>query len=357
METEDLFKKLQTKFNFKVPEDESTDLSEAMKKNPTYEIVDEQKGLYIQFNKDKVRYYSIAYYFDWSWKNDKQYWKVVNIPDSPICHKTPYCRTVCFFDPHFSFKHIKPGKYVFYLIHFIKDKFDDNVITFEVKSDKRLFYKDDFPIYDTKMQIKKNMSILTKTSVTNLDDYDENTLKLYSMRVCDFEIKEEDVPDKAEGIEIKVLFTGKDGTNSKRGWYLHGGYLDMEYSIDGVIKEYEDKKKQKEEEERKRKEEEERLKREEEERKRKEEEERLRKEEEERLRKEEAERRRKEEEERKRKEEEERKRKEEEEANKNKVDFDTETKQTDEVFKPFPKEREAPQKSGCLSCFKCCIIF
>lgn len=349
METEDLFKSLQTKFNFKVPEDESTDLSEAMKKNPTYEIVDEQKGLYIQFNKDKVRYYSIAYYFDWSWKNDKQYWKVVNIPDSPICDKTPYCQTVCFFDPHFSFKHIKPGKYVFYLIHFIKDKFDDNVITFEVKSDKRLFYKDDFPIYDTKMQIKKNMSILTKTSVTNLDDYDENTLKLYSMRVCDFEIKEEDVPDKAEGIEIKVLFTGKDGTNSKRGWYLHGGYLDMEYSIDGVIKEYEDKKKQKEEEERKRKEEEERLKREEEERKRKEEEERLRKEEEERKRKEE--------EERKRKEEEERKRKEEEEANKNKVDFDTEPKQTDEVFKPFPKEKEATQKSGCLSCFKCCIIF
>ena len=53
METEDLFKSLQTKFNFKVPEEESNDLSEAMKKNPTYEIVDEQKGLYIQFNKDK----------------------------------------------------------------------------------------------------------------------------------------------------------------------------------------------------------------------------------------------------------------------------------------------------------------
>ena len=177
------------------------------------------------------------------------------------------------------------------------------------------------------------MSILTKTSVTNLDDYDENTLKLYSMRVCDFEIKEEDVPDMAEGIEIKVMFTGKDGNNCKRGWYLHGGYLDMEYSIDGVIKEHEEKKRQKEEEER--------LKREEEERKRKEEEERLRKEEEERKRKEE--------EERKRKEEEERKRKEEEEANKNKVDFNTEQKQTD--------EETEPQKSRSFSCFSCCIIF
>ena len=191
------------------------------------------------------------------------------------------------------------------------------------------------------MQIKKNMSILTKTSVTNLDDYDENTLKLYSMRVCDFEIKEEDVPNMAEGIEIKVMFTGKDGKNCKRGWYLHGGYLDMEYSIDGVIKEHEEKKRQKEEEER--------LKREEEERKRKEEEERLRKEEEERKRKEE--------EERKRKEEEERKRKEEEEANKNKVDFNTEQKQTDEVFKPFPKEETEPQQSRSFSCFSCCIIF
>ena len=30
METEDLFKSLQTKFNFKVPEEESNDLSEAM---------------------------------------------------------------------------------------------------------------------------------------------------------------------------------------------------------------------------------------------------------------------------------------------------------------------------------------
>ena len=79
--------------------------------------------------------------------------------------------------------------------------------------------------------------------------------------------------------------------------------------------------------------------------------------EEERLRKEEEERKRKEEEERKRKEEEERKRKEEEEANKNKVDFNTEQKQTDEVFKPFPKEETEPQKSRSFSCFSCCIIF
>ena len=223
-------------FSFR-PDDMRNTIDDTLKEHTVFPVNSFQKGLYVQLYEDYIRYYSLAFYFDWAWKTTDSYWRVEQIPNSILCNKTPVLISVCYLNTNFCFHHLKEGNYQFYLIHYISS-LSLNKLNLKVKVGNREVYSSDYPTKEMIYNCKKHNKALKKAKLekeakdnNKNDSKMEDTNKpegLYNQYICQFEITDKDIPDKNEGVTVSVEFFHKD-LYWKTGWYIHGGYLDKNY--------------------------------------------------------------------------------------------------------------------------------
>ena len=209
-------------------------IDDTLKEHTVFPVNSYQKGLYVQLYEDYIRYYSIAFYFDWAWKTTNSYWRVENIPNAALCDKTPVLINVCYLNTNFCFHHIKEGNYQLYLLHYVSS-LSPNKLILKVKIGDREVYSRDFPTKEMIVNCKKHNKELKKAKTgkdnkNNDSDVEDNNKPegLYNQYICQLEIKEKDIPKKNEGVTVSVEFFHKD-LEWKNGWYIHGGYLDKNY--------------------------------------------------------------------------------------------------------------------------------
>lgn len=209
-------------------------IDDTLKEHTVFPVNSYQKGLYVQLYEDYIRYYSIAFYFDWAWKTTNSYWRVENIPNAALCDKTPVLINVCYLNTNFCFHHIKEGNYQLYLLHYVSS-LSPNKLILKVKIGDREVYSRDFPTKEMIVNCKKHNKELKKAKTgkdnkNNDSDVEDNNKPegLYNQYICQLEIKEKDIPKKNEGVTVSVEFSHKD-LEWKNGWYIHGGYLDKNY--------------------------------------------------------------------------------------------------------------------------------
>lgn len=217
-----------------------------------HEMNTEQKGLYFQIDDGQIKYYSLANYFGWAWKDDTRYWTAKNINNAVIEGPTPYLNTVCYLDTHFHFENVLAGTYQLYIYHFTTNQIS---LTLTVKvGDKNVYHKK-FPTDDMLDECKafeKTWEKETNANEENEDkkkqqgsdneDEDEDNeyinqyfnsnhhqnnkdLRLYKQFICDFTITENDIKKINEGLKVTVEF--RHTTDWwKNDWLIHGGVLE-----------------------------------------------------------------------------------------------------------------------------------
>ena len=217
-------------------------IDDTLKEHTVFPVNSYQKGLYVQLYEDYIRYYSIAFYFDWAWKGTTSYWRVVNIPNAALNEQTPVLIDVCYLNTNFSFHHIKEGYYKLYLIHFVTS-LSRGTLDLKVKVGNIVVYTRGFPTKEMIDNCKRFNQELKKgkkeeKSKEDNDDCDDGDSDedyyfrdpegLYNQYLCEFEVKDLDELQKNEGVTVSVEFFHKD-LDWKNGWYIHGGYLDKTY--------------------------------------------------------------------------------------------------------------------------------
>ena len=206
--------------------DEITEsLEELCNKNTIFPINSEQEGLYIQLTKESLKYYSCAFYFDWESKDDSKHWKNVKIKKAPMSCPTPYLIGHVKLNTQFRFEHVISGKYKFSLMHLPMAGFNPDRLIVKVRmGDKVLYTNEHFPSEESLDKCRE--------LVGDDEEPDLKKIEMYNEQMCEFEIKDEDVPDKKQGVTINVEFSqreleaGEDKFLSD--WYIHGGTLERE---------------------------------------------------------------------------------------------------------------------------------
>ena len=177
-----------------------------------------QRGLYLEIDNKLMKYYSLAYYSKWAWKNDTNYWIDKIVPNAPLNEKTPYLDNVCWLDTHFGFEHVLPGKYKFKLMHLAYESEIELIL--KVTVNDRVVYEEDYP--DNKTISECNNFMKNKSEP-----------EIYTQEMCEIDITDSDA--KNEGAIVNVQFVGKNQSEFKENWYIHGGVLEQEYSYEQLV--------------------------------------------------------------------------------------------------------------------------
>ena len=195
-----------------------TEVKSFFNKTRLMTIDSSQKGLYLEIDNKVMKYYSLAYYSNWAWKNDTNYWVDKIVRNAPLNEKTPYLDNVFWLDTNFCFKHVLPGKYKFKLMHLVRvNKIE---LMLKVTVNDRVVYEKDYPDNQTLTECNNFMSNKTEPEI-------------YIQEMSEIEITESDA--KNEGATVNVQFVGKDQSMFKRYWYIHGGILEREYSYEQLV--------------------------------------------------------------------------------------------------------------------------
>ena len=234
---------LAEKYSFSfTPDDIRDSIDDTLKEHAVFPVNSDQRGLYVQLYEDYIRFYSLAYYFDWAWKGTTSYWRVVKIPNAALNEQTPVLIDVCYLNKNFSFHHIKEGYYKLYLIHFVTS-LSRGTLDLKVKVGNIVVYTRGFPTKEMIDNCKRFNQELKKgkkeeKSKEDNDDCDDGDSDedyyfrdpegLYNQYLCEFVVKDLDELQKNEGVTVSVEFFHND-LDWKNGWYIHGGYLDKTY--------------------------------------------------------------------------------------------------------------------------------
>lgn len=190
-----------------------TDVNTFYQKTRLLKVNSNQQGLYIEFSKQFVKYYSLAYYSKWTWREDTRFWVDKELPNAPLQAKTPYLDNIFWLNTNFSFEHVVPGKYKFYLMHLVYN--NDLDLNLKIKVNDRVLYDNDYPDSKTISECENFMK-------------NKSSPAIYTQEMCEIEITENDA--KNGGANVKVEFEGNDQSEEKNNWYIHGGILQKENS-------------------------------------------------------------------------------------------------------------------------------
>lgn len=236
MKSKRAFESLQELFWFTSPEKgKEENIEELVKSRPIYQMKNTSKrGMFVQLTHNKIKYYTLSYYFDWVWKTNENYWTTVFIPTAPILSLTPYLQYVYYIDTNFWIDHIKSGKYKFYLMHYLEDTFATDRLTLSILVGDKVVYKDEH--FPNKEFLEKNEEMYRQRKEKYKDpNDDENFIRVNKQYVTDIDIPESMIPDPKKGITVKIQFM-KNDDYSKEGWYIHGGLLTRQFDYKDFIK-------------------------------------------------------------------------------------------------------------------------
>lgn len=197
------------------------------------EMNTDQKGLFFQIDNGQIKYYSLAKYFDWSWKDNPSFWTEKNIKDSIIESSTPFLISVCYLDTNFHFENILSGTYKLFIYHFLTTTFS---LALTVKVGDKIVYDNPFPteeMVDNCKEFEKTWKKQTNEEDQNNqdseDDDDQNDnytdTRLYKQFICDFTITKNDLEGIKSGLTVSVEFRHLNNYWKKK-WLIHGGVLE-----------------------------------------------------------------------------------------------------------------------------------
>jgi len=177
-------------------------IEEAKRNKRMYEFPEKDKN-YIRYDEKGKSYILVADTFDWAHKNNKEYFKSQNMPNS-YTGVAAHLIKVCWLEVKLAFAHVKPGNYQL----FVNQAFENSQIQNQIKckvlvGDKEVFSNNSYP--NNEMAQHKN---LTETLICTIKKEDFDMGKL----------------DKNGDAVVKLEFGGNNNS-WKKGWSLDGARL------------------------------------------------------------------------------------------------------------------------------------
>ena len=135
---------LKINYDLEIPNNKIDFCKESAIKNQRYYKCHFDKSHYIKFLSSGIEHISTFDKENWTWKNDKRYWKLIKSNESLFDEEIASLIEVCWVDVNITMSKIFKGKYKLYIRHGVFNISDDSLILIIKVNDKEI-YKEKYP--------------------------------------------------------------------------------------------------------------------------------------------------------------------------------------------------------------------
>ena len=135
---------LKIDYNLEIPNNKIDFCKESAIKNQRYYKCNFDKSHYIKFVSSGIEHISTFDKENWTWKNDKRYWKSIKSNESLFDEEILSLIEVCWVDVNITMSKIFKGKYKLYIRHDVTNTRDNNLILIINVNDEEI-YKEKYP--------------------------------------------------------------------------------------------------------------------------------------------------------------------------------------------------------------------
>ena len=135
---------LKINYDLEIPNNKIDFCKESALKNKRYYKCNFDKSHYIKIISSGIEHISTFDKEDWTWKNDKRYWKSIKSNESLFDEEILSLIEVCWVDVNIKMSKIYKGKYKLYIRHDVINMRDNNLILI-IKVNEEEIYREKYP--------------------------------------------------------------------------------------------------------------------------------------------------------------------------------------------------------------------